>query len=502
MRPPIYTAIANRVRKDLPGFGGSRLPSTDDLARRYHISRATMTKAIALLRRQGLVACLRGRGIYRIDAREDAAPQAADAGRSGDRLYDHLKTAIAEGTYPSGGPLPKFDHLVHAERVSRITVTATMRRLDGDRLIHKLGKRWIVGPAVQGAAAGLRGALSPAILVFVPTETDWYSLFNLLHNMSFALPFSSELLKQGVRIIVAQREVSSAVASTAHMGIEQVREQINRLGNRYCGALVFDRFPAVENFNAAMGTLSCRGARPVVYFDAANAGGRCTRSTMRCSEQYFRLHLDERAAVKAAMQSLRDAGHSRIGFPLMMPQWGWPADRLSLARAVAAEIDPSIRIFSTIHGEPFWSLLEEGYPDRFANFRQRTEEFLQSAPAPGAAKRLRSFQARLMDQTPSMKKLLDNSITAMISMNDRMAHEHYLWFKAAGIDVPRRMSMVAFDNLPESVVMPISTVDFGFARLGHLAAHILLGDSPIKAGADGAIPGICTLVDRGSIAAV
>jgi DNA-binding LacI/PurR family transcriptional regulator len=72
--------------------------------------------------------------------------------------------------------------------------------------------------------------------------------------------------------------------------------------------------------------------------------------------------------------------------------------------------------------------------------------------------------------------------------------------KALGGEIPRDLSLLAFDNMPESALFPFSTIDWGFSRLGYLAAHIFVGDIPIHADRDGAIPGICTLIDRGSVA--
>jgi DNA-binding LacI/PurR family transcriptional regulator len=84
-------------------------------------------------------------------------------------------------------------------------------------------------------------------------------------------------------------------------------------------------------------------------------------------------------------------------------------------------------------------------------------------------------------------------------MNDRVGFQYLWWADAAGIEVPRHLSIVAFDNVGESEALPLTTVDFGFARLGYLAAHVLIGDIPVRADEAGNIPGTCTLIDRGSV---
>jgi DNA-binding LacI/PurR family transcriptional regulator len=79
--------------------------------------------------------------------------------------------------------------------------------------------------------------------------------------------------------------------------------------------------------------------------------------------------------------------------------------------------------------------------------------------------------------------------------------EYYFWFRAAGIAIPRDLSMISFDNMTQSIFLPVSTIDFGLARLGYLAAHLLIGDIAVRADRHGFVPGPCTLADRGSIGA-
>jgi DNA-binding LacI/PurR family transcriptional regulator len=69
----------------------------------------------------------------------------------------------------------------------------------------------------------------------------------------------------------------------------------------------------------------------------------------------------------------------------------------------------------------------------------------------------------------------------------------------AGIDVPRRLSIISFDNLAETETVPITTVDFGFQRLGYLSIHAVIGDIPVPADRNGNIAGVCSLVSRGGV---
>jgi len=98
-----------------------------------------------------------------------------------------------------------------------------------------------------------------------------------------------------------------------------------------------------------------------------------------------------------------------------------------------------------------------------------------------------------------MDAIIKAGATAIIAGNDFFARDYYYWFTIMGIGIPDRISMISFDNQPEFFTYPMSTIDFGFSRLGYQAAHILIGDIPMHADAEGQLPGACTLVDRGSI---
>lgn len=65
--PPPFRRIADTLRRDIREGRlepGERLPSENELARQHETTRATVRKAIALLRHEGLVASEQGRGVF------------------------------------------------------------------------------------------------------------------------------------------------------------------------------------------------------------------------------------------------------------------------------------------------------------------------------------------------------------------------------------------------------------------------------------------------------
>jgi len=495
---PLHERIARRLVEMLEADPSATLPTISELARQYRVSYKTMLKAVHHRLLLGEIVCRKGRRLMRTGI---SRPEAEGPVGS---LFSKVKNNILEGIFQAGDPLPKYDFFAASEHVSRDTIAAALQKLSKANLAYKLGKRWIAGPrsGASGApGAGASFSHSPVILMLATNDSDCYMMFNSQHIAPFMNSFAGELMKNGMQLSVVQRARGGGGASLmVPGGIDEARSIIRTLGGRYRGALIADLAPTVEVLNEWLPELTCFGARPAVHFDFTNEGSLCTRSRLRFGERYFRLSFDESAVISRALTYLVNLGHRVIGFPTFGRKGGhWAARRFELTRRIAETLRPAPELITVEHAEPFWYLDESTTVDAFINFNRRVADHVRSrdnrCPDEAGAT---AFQRALMRHTPSMSALLERGATAIISLNDKLAHLQYLWLRLAGIDVPRHLSMVSFDNIPESIIFPISTVDFGFARLGYLAAHILLDDIAIQSDREGVIPGICTLVDRGS----
>jgi DNA-binding LacI/PurR family transcriptional regulator len=126
---------------------------------------------------------------------------------------------------------------------------------------------------------------------------------------------------------------------------------------------------------------------------------------------------------------------------------------------------------------------------------------MKSGPREGVVRHEQELRTAYLRKAPSLVSLLTkHDVTALLAINDNFARKYYFWLRTVGIDVPAHLSVIGFDNLAVNTPYPISSIDFGFERLGYLAAHILIGDTNVAAERNGDIPGIPTLVDRGSVA--
>jgi DNA-binding LacI/PurR family transcriptional regulator len=87
------------------------------------------------------------------------------------------------------------------------------------------------------------------------------------------------------------------------------------------------------------------------------------------------------------------------------------------------------------------------------------------------------------------------SVDAVIALSDTRARAVMEWFSLVEPMVPgSHPAVVSFDNVREQQYpFSISSVDFGFDRLGYVAAHIIIGDTYAKVGPNRSVSAIPTL---------
>jgi len=308
------------------------------------------------------------------------------------------------------------------------------------------------------------------------------------------------LREKGVRLTVGHRIKSDSGRSyLPNQGIAEIQETIRKWGDYYRGAVIIDQHSDADAMRSCAAMLSCSNRRPVIFFDAGNDKTLFTRSELSLGQSYFRMHQDDAAAVALAVSHLADAGHRTIGLPVVRA-WessAWAKRRTALIRECARK--RSMEIITASHSEPFWDI-SGGLTDP-AHLGDCYARILRHAGSSNAGRPVRPAPSSedVLRNSPSMADLIRRGTTAIIALNDWLAHQHFIWCHAAGIKVPEQLSIISFDNDPITRVFPISTIDFGFSRLGYLAARTLCGAESPYTDRDGNIPGVCTVVNRGSV---
>jgi hypothetical protein len=281
---------------------------------------------------------------------------------------------------------------------------------------------------------------------------------------------------------------------------EGTRTTVRMLDNRYLGTLVITAHPAEEQIGRWTPLLASF-KQPVIFFDHTNKAPGLNRTALVTKTGYFRMHIDERAAISLALQHLASHGHKRIGIH-GSEGTGWTQQRTELLTAIGKAMKPPIEAVIAGPAESAWGFDREKEMHHFTRAMAVKAGITSAIDDEAASEQsLQKYHQYLREGARSLiSLLLDKRPTALICLNDRMAREYYFWLKAVGIRVPQDISLISFDNTFDSALLPVSTVDFGFQQLGYQAAHLFIGDLPVRGDRNGNIAGACTLVDRGSVA--
>jgi DNA-binding FadR family transcriptional regulator len=509
-RATLVERTVERIRNDARKSGAAYLSPLPELSKHYGVSQGTLLKALHILRDEGVLTFSQGKRIA-VTKRVGEHPDESSV----ERFAARLRSRIVNGVLQSGMRLPKVTYFVITEGLSQTTVCSALKRLEQQRLIHKHGRQWIVGPhpAPPGSdpVAMPRWSSNPVVLLLLSDALNWRNL-----TVEHLRPFATSLCGEFARFHIQLHPVLETKERSGHhpfvSGRKEILSLINSLGERYSGT-VYPSHP--HDAPAAMEWIHwlCQFKKPVVWFDPGHA--RVEREVDRRAiprPNYYRCCFRNESTLALALERLSDLGHRTVAYPVCHRYAGraWFNLRMQLVQRLGANLNPPVSVSLAAQDEPFW--LNDIEKEADGSYRyvgdgivagvldamsDELAQELRAARGPRSEHRLRK---RLLERTPSLGSLVSRrDITAILAPNQLLAVNYYHWLTYVGVQVPRDMSLVAYDNHVTYHPYPISAIDFGFDHLGYSAAHLLIGDLPVKADRWGNIANRPAFVDRGSL---
>jgi hypothetical protein len=412
------------------------------------------------------------------------------------RLFEKLKDMILNGHYQIGNVLPKVDYFVLSEHVSPTTVCETLRLLSGENLIHRRGKKWLVGPQRRDEGAGgeristREGGLN--VLLLLSTYDGWREATRVWHIHRFINELRLQLAPYGVAMRMAF--TTPGTSRFFPSGHDAVAAHVKSMGNSYAATVAIISHFITPDYRDWISQL-CLLKKPVILFDPGDIDAGLTRDTVGGMKNFYRLYHDETQMVSVAMEKLARHGHSRIGIGYIDREFQeWTVQRLSRLKDCIAKSFPDITLHTVEHTEDAWKESSWVSPDDF------TAKYAGGQGQHGAYSIGAKKAEAIRKSIPSFMSLIDANVTALLAANDQYARRYYSLLQALGISVPNDISMISFDNDPEAAAYPITCVDRGVTYLSYMAARIIAGDIPVRINPDGLIDAHPTLCERGSVA--
>ncbi len=465
------TTVADRITRDIARNNLAILPSRAVLARRYGVSERTVAAAAAKLRDQGVLVYHKGQRMKVRGAGSDTFAPLTQKLSAVERCVRILHDRIADGVYHEAVALPKLSVMAKELGVSTRTLTRALRHPAIQGLVYKQANRWIIGRRRE-QSAGTVDVHPMAMVIIQPSEHIWRG-FYAPRTAPFVSTFTGRAQQYGVQLVQALSSESDNSSELIPAGREQVLKLVSALGERYLGAILAGSLAEIENLERWAAEL-CRFG-PVVWFDRY---GEYIKTPVR-RRRFIQCRFSEERGVRLALRHLQSMGHTAIGVPVRGEDW--ELRRALLLQQIAQARNRSIRIVirQLESGSLSPNVIEDAIHvlgglgvhshaaavDKLTVFLSRS--FTDESRNFMAEKKYVAYYA------PVVMQLIREGCTAILAPNDDRARHIYYCLRAAGIEIPRRISLLSFDNYPELIPLPVTTVDFGFGYLGYRAFHHL-----------------------------
>ncbi len=502
---PLHELTADKVGGELLTSSLDFLPPLRTLCRKYQVSLRTMSKAIQVLKERGVIRPSRSKKLLVV--KKDGTVVGADVLQeqsSEHKFYAKLKDAIETGVYRAREALPKVTYFVISDSISNTTVCETLKRLEAEHLIHKQGRRWIVGPSERDYRVSVgRKVAHPTVLILVCDYTNWRHVFDSHLLRSFAMEFCAELDRYGIAFRMVQKEEMDPYGDFFPSGRRGIMQVVSDLGDNYRGTLIaghYARFPDIKEWADWL----CQFKGPVVWLDDDNAAPHMDRRGVD-RKNYFHCASNQRAVVRVLMERIHTSGHRLVVIPRCVRYAAdeWLAKRIALITEEAAALRPAVAVEVEEQEERQWKDWDDAVDDAvFAYAGSLTECIRKETPSIEGSALSAQLARRMRDDFPSLARLAERKGSfTVLAANQWLAINYYYWFQYVGVSVPRDMSLVTVDNVLRFSRHPVSTADPGLIDIGYSAAHILIGDVPVRLDRRGNVTCTPRFIDRGSLGA-
>ena len=521
---PVVQNLVLELKKLLKSYREPTLPPYNRLCERFRVSPPTMAKAVKVLAAEGLLKVV-NRGKIHVLSGRAPSEKLLPRPKARQKVHAQLLARIKQGDFRVGRSLPKGRYLCGLLRTSPSVLTGALQQLEHEGMCHKVGREWKIGPRPDLGPYVVR--TYKTVLALGDHPNAWSSIYNSRRTGNFARGFSEEAASHGVRLLwVTPGPENYGQIPT---GKKEIDAAIKKLGNDFLGVLIPTTRQRIgeETFQDWLEFLSGY-QRPVVWFDSIDEGARDWKGS---SAGPYRCHFSEDLICRSALRFLAGQCHRQVSY-LFDTRVPWKQQRYTVLEQLSPEF--GIRISSNRMdtpadwmenaGERFGSRLEIMMKVEEGGMKRKVHEFLRKQSprfrktnrvnSTAVAEMVSRYLKQNVDRPHASAELantivqlisfdhliLQPSISAVIFANDLMARSLVGPMLKCGLEIPKRISLLAFDNLPLGGLIPWSSVDYGFGELGYQALHAIVGDVPINSDAKGNIPITPHVADHGSVA--
>jgi DNA-binding LacI/PurR family transcriptional regulator len=377
---------------------------------------------------------------------------------------------ILIGHYEPGANLPSMKWLAGNYRTTYRTLSAALHALSGDGLIRPRGVGYSV-PAVSSAKPGAAIVFLAGKAYFETGNLPWPTGHDYLGSIEVCASTAS------VRIMIAP-----CVYREHQLVPENPAATFPAPGDSGPAILGYVHLLNHPDPSRTILESLARAHKPVCILDESGSSWKPPAG----SEPFFRIFPIACTQLhgKAMGRYLIAMGHRRIAYFSAYGAFAWSvARRQGIEQSYqSAGIDNGVAWYG-LDSDLWWREARSTLPSvKQATAKERAAQ--ASAPFEGdhAAKILTALQT-LYSDTKSIERhlermfdaaLKDRTITAWVAENDDIAILAAGFLKHRGVHIPRRISLLSFDNSRRAAAARLSSYSFGIPTIAQSAVrHIM-----------------------------
>ncbi len=451
-----------------------RLPSIGALARDAGVSRMSMAKALARLKAEGVVTAVRGQGT-RVCPPEGEEPSSPQPGPEGHRSLSEaacqeIRQDLFGGRFGPEGALPPLAALSERYGVSTGVLRRVLRTLVTEGFLIRNRRQYRLPTYSHQPNA--------TVVLLARADESGHLMLNWASQRYLGLLASDcSRYEVGLRSFPLRFSRARSLES-----IDTVWEAVDRLHQRLpVLGYVIHTMGLLDSVNTLLEKLVPMRV-PVSILGAVPHHGDITLANVPLRVRWFSECSDFEAGFRVGMY-LRTLGHQRIAYLSSLHGSQWSQQRLAgLMHAFADTQSPNcVSSYTTAQATVSYDYvrgdseaveaLRQGLlsADGPANMRRAVARLCRCVPETLAAEREGAILCRL--QRGALK---DTARTAWVAASDPMGASCLDFLARKGIDIPSRMSVVAFDDSTEAFVRGLTSFRFGLDSAVHMAVkHIL-----------------------------
>jgi DNA-binding LacI/PurR family transcriptional regulator/DNA-binding transcriptional regulator YhcF (GntR family) len=460
------------------------LPSIKRMAAEAGVSHTVMSAAVAELRTRGVLESRPRRGTLVCAVREQPRPEdRRTRSPSGWRdLSERIRRDLSDGSL-ADNPLPSQKELARRYRASLKTLRRSLRALLAESFLARAGRSFRRQSREAHAEHSTivlfaRAATAGGMMLCTPRTV---SQFGVIEQVCAARGLRLQVVPcfyAGTRMTFAGSKSSSLAELFGPgqvLGFMVWRQELNR---EFAVELTARLLPLGKPITVLL-------EDPL---DLADVPGLPVHRLVKC---YSIAHDFE--AGRALGRFLLSRNHRRIACWADGSELQWVKERIAgMRRAFADASVPDGVLFYSAWADEYLSGAHEllrmgnrlaravGRVSAELNVRVRPERMVGIA---GALYESGVYREKVyMALEPAMQReLAKGEATAWIGLNDSLAIECLRYLQRNGVAVPRKVSVVGFDDSPEAIAWQLSSYNFnGGAAIHRMVDFLLWPDSPIS----------------------